>query len=304
MIKFWEIVRKIELTNPRNKIFPFHEITCFTSRVGSQSGESKQVCSCVRRFLLKPENSNSCGFELHTCRLSIKGTLLLLKVIKAIIIITETGQFSNPRVIPNVSWRNLIPPNIVNRANWERTAKRHVMCRIHAVKYPCRMHIWIGDFKRPGSKLIAASSVNLECVSGKILSNQIPWIWPSKTVQEPRSLELCNELDILKSFFLFLPLQASRLELEPERDSGSLWHERKKEKKKRRSGGTRTVAVTHPMIHAHAQFVGDSLTHRQVVQGTAVFGFSVFSFLAKTVAKVIFVTVATDSNSHPRLYMN
>jgi len=36
------------------------------------------------RFRLIPENSNSQGFELH--RPSIKGTKLLLKVIKAIII--------------------------------------------------------------------------------------------------------------------------------------------------------------------------------------------------------------------------
>jgi len=37
------------------------------------------------RFRLSPENSNSHGFELH--RLSVKGTKLLLKVIKALIII-------------------------------------------------------------------------------------------------------------------------------------------------------------------------------------------------------------------------
>ena len=37
------------------------------------------------RFRLKPDNSNSHGFELH--RPSNKGTKLLLKVIKAIIII-------------------------------------------------------------------------------------------------------------------------------------------------------------------------------------------------------------------------
>jgi len=101
-----------------------------------------------------------------------------------------------------------------------------------------------------------------------------------------------------------MPLQASRLEFEPERDSSTRDINEKKEKKKRRSGGTWTVAIPHPMIHAHAQFVGDSLTHRQVVQGTAFFGFSVFSFCAQTVAKVMFITVATASNSHPRLYMN
>jgi len=38
-------------------------------------------------FRLKPENSNSHGFELY--RPSIKGTKLLLKVIKAIIVIKQ-----------------------------------------------------------------------------------------------------------------------------------------------------------------------------------------------------------------------
>ena len=47
----------------------------------------KSIPSSSVRFCLKPRNSNSYGFELH--RPSIKGTKLLLKVLKALIIIGE-----------------------------------------------------------------------------------------------------------------------------------------------------------------------------------------------------------------------
>ena len=59
------------------------DLTCKRGSVGQSEGLLIPRSSV--RFRLKPENSNSHAFELH--RPSIKGTKLLLKVIKAIIII-------------------------------------------------------------------------------------------------------------------------------------------------------------------------------------------------------------------------
>ena len=58
------------------------DLTCKCGSV-SQS-EGLLIPRSSVRFRLNPENSNSHGFELY--RPSIKGTKLLLKVIKAIII--------------------------------------------------------------------------------------------------------------------------------------------------------------------------------------------------------------------------
>jgi hypothetical protein len=58
-----------------------YDLSCKRGSVGSSEGLLIQRSSV--RFSLKPQNSNSHGFELR--RPSIKGTKLLLKVIKAII---------------------------------------------------------------------------------------------------------------------------------------------------------------------------------------------------------------------------
>ena len=58
------------------------DLTCKRGSVGQSEGLSIPRSSV--RFRLKPDNSNSHGFELH--RPSNKGTKLLLKVIKAITI--------------------------------------------------------------------------------------------------------------------------------------------------------------------------------------------------------------------------
>ena len=58
------------------------DLTCERGSVGQSEG--LLIPRLLVRFRLIPENSNSHGFELH--RPSIKGTKLLLKVIKAIII--------------------------------------------------------------------------------------------------------------------------------------------------------------------------------------------------------------------------
>ena len=59
------------------------DLTCNRGSVGQSEGLSIPRSSV--RFCLKPDNSNSHELELH--RPSNKGTKLLLKVIKAIIII-------------------------------------------------------------------------------------------------------------------------------------------------------------------------------------------------------------------------
>ena len=59
------------------------DLTCKRGSVGQREGLSIPRSSV--RFRLNPDNSNSHEFELH--RPSNKGTKLLLKVIKAIIII-------------------------------------------------------------------------------------------------------------------------------------------------------------------------------------------------------------------------
>ena len=67
----------------------FHDVahillTCKRGSVGQ--GKGLPIPRSSGRFRLKPENSNSHGFELH--RPWIKGTKLLLEVIKAIIIMS------------------------------------------------------------------------------------------------------------------------------------------------------------------------------------------------------------------------
>ena len=65
------------------------DLTCNRCSVGQSKGLSIPRSSV--RFRLKPDNSNSYGFELH--RPLNKGTKLLLKVLKAIIIKRgETGK--------------------------------------------------------------------------------------------------------------------------------------------------------------------------------------------------------------------
>ena len=66
----------------RNMKWLSFDLTCMRGSVG-QSERLSMPRSSVR-FCLKPDNSNSHEFELH--RPSNKGTKLLLKVIKAIII--------------------------------------------------------------------------------------------------------------------------------------------------------------------------------------------------------------------------
>ena len=63
----------------------FDDLTCKRGSVGQSEGLSIPRSSV--RFRLKPDTSNSHEFELH--RPSNKGTKLLLKVIKAIIIIKK-----------------------------------------------------------------------------------------------------------------------------------------------------------------------------------------------------------------------
>ena len=74
-----------------------HYLTCKRGSVGQSEGLSIPRSSV--RFRLKPDNSNSHEFELH--RPSNKGTKLLLKVIKAIIIIINgvLPFFRNARVL-------------------------------------------------------------------------------------------------------------------------------------------------------------------------------------------------------------
>ena len=61
------------------------DLTCKRGSVGQSEGLSIPRSSV--RFRQKPDNSNSHEFELQVHRPSNKGTKLLLKVIKAIIII-------------------------------------------------------------------------------------------------------------------------------------------------------------------------------------------------------------------------
>ena len=64
------------------RIYMCDNLTCKRGSVGQSEGLSIPRSSV--RFRLKPDTSNSHEFELH--RHSNKGTKLLLKVIKAIII--------------------------------------------------------------------------------------------------------------------------------------------------------------------------------------------------------------------------
>ena len=74
-------LRESSTSPPRNH--KFYDLTC--KRGSGGQSEGLLVPGSSLRFHLNPENSNSYGFELY--RPSIKGTKLLLKVIKAIIFI-------------------------------------------------------------------------------------------------------------------------------------------------------------------------------------------------------------------------
>ena len=83
------------------------DLTCKRGSVGQSEGLSIPRSSV--RFRLKPDTSNSHEFELH--RPSNKGTKLLLKVIKAIIIINLlAGEFSS-----QTAWLMLCCPISVNQ---------------------------------------------------------------------------------------------------------------------------------------------------------------------------------------------
>ena len=71
----------------------FQDLTCKRGSVGQSEGLSIPRSSV--RFRLKPDTSNSHEFELH--RPSNKGTKLLLKVIKAIIIIARLSCTADTR---------------------------------------------------------------------------------------------------------------------------------------------------------------------------------------------------------------
>ena len=85
--------------HPRSPPYRDFDVSCKTSwlrarkRLGSVGqSEGLSIPRSSVRFRLKPDNSNSHEFELH--RPSNKGTKLLLKVIKAIIINTLTRGLS------------------------------------------------------------------------------------------------------------------------------------------------------------------------------------------------------------------
>ena len=67
------------------------DLTCKRGSVGQSKGLSIPWSSV--RFRLQPDNSNSHGFELH--RPSNKGTKILLKKTKTIIIITTIRSMSS-----------------------------------------------------------------------------------------------------------------------------------------------------------------------------------------------------------------
>ena len=75
----------------------FDDLTCKRGSVGQSEGLSIPRSSV--RFCLKPDNSNSHEFELH--RPSNKGTKLLLKVIKATIIIRTRTSSERLHALPN-----------------------------------------------------------------------------------------------------------------------------------------------------------------------------------------------------------
>ena len=66
-----------------------NDLTCKRGSVGQSKGLS--ILRSSIRFRLKPENSNSHGFGLY--RPSNKGTELLLKVIKVIIVIKAVNRW-------------------------------------------------------------------------------------------------------------------------------------------------------------------------------------------------------------------
>ena len=76
------------LTSRHIQVYGCFDLTCKHGSVGQSKGLAIPRSSV--RFRLKPAISNFHGFELH--RHSIKGTKLLLKVIKAIIIISQISS--------------------------------------------------------------------------------------------------------------------------------------------------------------------------------------------------------------------
>ena len=90
-------------------IYRFTDLTFKRGSVGQSEGLLIPRSSV--RFRLNPDNSNSHRFELYT--LSIKGSKLLLKVIKAIINIShEKVKFCvylHPYVLPNQAFIHIFP---------------------------------------------------------------------------------------------------------------------------------------------------------------------------------------------------
>ena len=81
---------RVRLGRRRSRIVGASPIDLTCKRVSVGQSEGLLIPRSSIRFRLKPEKSNSYGFELHT-RPSIKGTKLLLKVIEAIVIM-KGGQ--------------------------------------------------------------------------------------------------------------------------------------------------------------------------------------------------------------------
>ena len=120
----------------------FTDLTCKRGSVGQSEGLSIPRSSV--RFRLKPDNSNSHGCDFH--RPSNKGTKLLLKVIKAIIIII--GIFS-------VAWGMWL----LFRRIYERTGLSSFMFRMCRL-YVLRLYIWYWLVKFNG---LSVSAIRLIC---------------------------------------------------------------------------------------------------------------------------------------------
>ena len=108
----WETV-----STPLCADWVYQDLTCKRGSVGQSEGLSIPRSSV--RFRLKPDNSNSHEIELH--RPSNKGTKLLLKVIKAIIII-------NKGFYPSSSWQTKSSPQTLTSwspSSWALSNSRY-----------------------------------------------------------------------------------------------------------------------------------------------------------------------------------
>jgi len=88
-----------------------HYLTC---KRGSDGQSEGLFFTSSVRFRLKPENSNPHGLELHSP--SIKGTKLLLKVIKAIIIIITAEFLTDPLRLFFLAVPQVMSPSLVTLA--------------------------------------------------------------------------------------------------------------------------------------------------------------------------------------------